>query len=77
MEKLNVCLTEWQVRIVLEGLNELEAKWRHINRTSQCEDEKSEYGNDLVELNMAKELIAESAVQKFGTSVSNFDRTPA
>lgn len=76
METLNVCLTEWQARIVLEALNELEAKWRHINPTTQCEDERAEYGNDLVELNMTKELIAASAAQKFGASVSNFDRTP-
>ena len=31
--------------------------------------------NDLIELNMTKEQIAESAVQKFGAFVTNFGRT--
>lgn len=77
MEKLSVCLTEWEARIVLEALNELEEKWRHINETTQDEDEQAETANDLVELNMTKKHIAETAIQLFGPSVASFSRTLA
>lgn len=50
---------------MLEALNGLEAKWREIYRATQSDDEKAEYGNDLVEPNMTRKQIAESAVQKF------------
>lgn len=76
MGKLNICLTEWQSRIVLEALNELEKKWQHVNRTTQDEDEQADTANDLIELNITKRHITEAASQTFGTSVTNFDRTP-
>ncbi|MBV9679892.1 MAG: hypothetical protein JO185_26390 [Acidobacteriaceae bacterium] len=75
MNKLNICLTEWQTRIILEALNELEKKWQHINQTTQDEDEQADYANDLVELSMTKRHVTEAAVQVFSRSVTNFDRT--
>ena len=41
MKKLNLCLNEWQARLVLEAIHELEAKWQKVNQTTQDEDEKS------------------------------------
>jgi hypothetical protein len=75
MEKLSICLTEWQARVVLEALNALEQKWQHVNATAQDEDDQEESANDLVELNIAKKYIAEAAVQLFGSSVVSSSRT--
>ena len=43
MNEVSICLTEWQARIVLEALGELEGKWQQINRTTQVEDEQADY----------------------------------
>ncbi len=75
MKKLNLCLSEWQARFVLQALNELEARWQTINRTTQDETERAEFANDLVELGMTKRQIENEAVEVFGRSVNKFGRT--
>ena len=40
MKKLNLCLNEWQARLVLEAILELEATWQKVNQTTQDEDER-------------------------------------
>lgn len=75
MDHLNVCLTHWQARIILEALKELEAKWGHINQTAQDEDQRAEYANDLIELEMVKDQLTNAAVKLFGPSVNKFDRS--
>ncbi len=75
MNEVSICLTEWQARIVLEALGELEGKWQHINRTTQDEDEQADYANDLIELGMTKRHITKAAIQVFGESVTKFERT--
>jgi hypothetical protein len=75
LNKLNLCLTEWQARIFLEAINELEAKGQRVNQTTENDDERAEYANDLVELGMTKRHIVENATQAFGEAVTDFDRT--
>jgi hypothetical protein len=76
LNKLNLSLTEWQVQIVLEALQELEQKWRQVNETTADEDEQSEYANDLIQLNMTKEHILKAATKVLGPGIGNFSRQP-
>ena len=72
---MNIELTEWQARHILEGLQELEAKWHCINQTADDEDVQAEYGNDVIELGMTKDHVREAALKAFGPSVILFDRS--
>ena len=74
--KLNLDLTEWQTRIVLEALSELEGKWQHINQATQDDDEQADYANDLIELSMTKRYITKTAIETFRESTIKFDCTP-
>lgn len=76
MSKVTVELLEWEARLVLVAISELEEKWRTICNTTTDEDVQADYGNDLVELRMAKESIQEKAVAEFGDQILTFDRTP-
>ena len=76
MNTLRLELTEWDARLVIEALKELETKWETISRTSHDEDEQAEYGNDLMILTDSKEKIVEAAKAVFGDSIATFDRTP-
>ena len=72
---MNIRLTEWHARYILEALEELEAKWHCINKTAEDEDMQADYGNDLIELGMTKDHVREAAVKAFGPSVTTFDRS--
>ncbi|HEX4227760.1 MAG TPA: hypothetical protein VHZ07_03760 [Bryobacteraceae bacterium] len=76
MSEATACLNEWETRYVLAALNELEVKWRAIQRASKDEDVIAEYRNDLVELIMTRDRIKSVAIDAFGSSVANFNRTP-
>jgi len=76
MNTLRLELTEWDARLVIAALKELEAKWETISRTSPDEDEQAEYGNDLMILTDSKEKIVEAAKLVYGESIATFDRTP-
>ena len=76
MKKLTVELLEWEVRLMLRAMAELEAAWAKRCATSGDEDEVAEYGNDLTELRIAKESFEDKATAAFGTDVTTFDRTP-
>lgn len=76
MSKVTVDLLEWEARLVLVAMAELEEKWRTICNTTTDEDVQADYGNDLVELRMAKESIQQKAVAEFGDQILIFDRTP-
>jgi hypothetical protein len=73
-KELKVCLNEWDARLIIQALAELETKWQHINETSPDEDEQAEYGNDLVILGETKDGFVEAAVQAFGESITTFSR---
>jgi len=75
-DKLTITLLPWEAKLLLESIAELEAKWTHINATSQDEDEVADLANDLVQLNIAKKHLTEAAVNAFGEWVVNFNRTP-
>ncbi len=72
---MNVSLTHWQARIILEALRELETKWRCANQCAPTEDQQAEYANDLIELAMVKDHLSEQAIKEFGPSVAEFDRS--
>ncbi len=76
MNTLKLDFTEWDARLVIEALKELETKWETISRTSLDEDEQAEYGNDLMILTDTREKIVEAAKRVYGESISTFDRTP-
>ena len=76
MTTLKLDLTEWDTRLVIEALKELETKWETISRTSLDEDEQAEYGNDLMILTDSKEKITKAATLVFGKSIAAYDRTP-
>jgi hypothetical protein len=75
MKKLKVELSEWEAKLLLEAVAELETKWSTICDTSDDPDEVADYGNDLIELRMVKESVTAQAVEAFGPAVTNFDRT--
>lgn len=76
MKKLTVELLEWEARLLLESLAELDAKWAKICETSDDPDEVADYGNDLIQLRLTKDALQEQAIAAFGPGVTNFDRTP-
>lgn len=71
MRKLNIDLTEWQTRIVIEALKELESKWLTINQSTTDENEQADYANDLVELGMTKDHIVQAAIKLFGKRIAS------
>ena len=75
MNILKLDLTEWDTRLLIEALKELEAKWETISRTSLDEDEQAEYGNDLMILKDSNEKIVETAQRVFGESIATYNRT--
>jgi hypothetical protein len=72
---MNVSLTHWQARMILEALRELETKWSCANQCAGDEDQPAEYANDLIELAIVKDELTEQAVKAFGPSVTTFDRS--
>ena len=72
---MTVSLSHWQARIVLEALRQLEAKWNCANQCAHDEDEQAEYANDLIQLGMVKDHFTAEAVNEFGPSVAEFDRS--
>jgi hypothetical protein len=75
-DNMTITLLPWEAKLLLESIAELEAKWTHINATSQDENEVADIANDLLQLNIAKRHLTEEAVKAFGDWVLNFDRTP-
>jgi hypothetical protein len=74
MKLLQLNLVESDVRLILEALHELEAKWAAICEASDDEDEIAEYGNDLIELRLLLKTTEAQAVDVFGNGVKNFSR---
>ena len=75
MKSVQLNLLESDTKFVLEALLTLEEKWASICSSSSDEDEIAEYGNDLVALRLFIEETKKIAVNSFGKSVLNFDRT--
>jgi len=74
--ELNIKLLPWQAKLLLEAAYELEEKWRHINNTSEDEDEVADVGNDLMDLITAREYLETEAIKAFGSWITDFDKTP-
>jgi len=74
--QLKLELDSYDARFILEALQELSDKWRHINRTTTDEDEQADYGNDVMFLDSRRERIERLAVEAFGPQVKNFSREP-
>lgn len=74
MKRLDLVLSESEMKMILWALAETDDKWAHICETSEDEDEIADYGNDLILLRSVTEDLAEKAVGVFGASVKNFSR---
>lgn len=69
-------LNNWEARLVLEAMRSLEAQWNAVIDGTEDEDVQSEYGNDLAQLEMARERIESAACVEFGPGVRVFSREP-
>ncbi|GLQ31064.1 hypothetical protein [Litoribrevibacter albus] len=74
MSRIDLVFAESELKIILEGLAELEAKTAHICETSDDDDEISDYGNDLIEIRLLLSSLKEKAVKEFGDHILNFSR---
>ncbi len=74
MSSFKLDLSESELKIVLEGLAELESKLARICDTSDNEDEVADYGNDLIEVRLLLKPLKEKACAQFGDQVLNFSR---
>ncbi len=73
---LQIPLSEWDARFIIEALKELERKWEAIIDASADEDVQADYGNNLVFLSETKDRFTDAAKSLFGEKVARFDRTP-
>lgn len=76
LPEMQIGLNERDTRFILEALEELEAKWRSVARTSRDEDVQAEYGMDAGVLSMTKDYFKEAAIRAFGPEVTKNERTP-
>ena len=76
MQEMNISLTNWEARFIIEALKQLEAKWLDINHTTEDEDEQAEYANDLSPLGLTKDRFISEATKVFGKSIATYDRAP-
>ncbi len=74
MSEFTLDLAESELKIILEGLIELEQKMAKVCETSNDEDEIADYGNDLIEVRLLLKPLKERAVAKYGNNILNFSR---
>jgi hypothetical protein len=74
MSRLNLELTESELKIILESLSELQSKFLGICDSSDDEDEIADYGNDLIEVRLLLNSLKEKSIEKFGSQILNFSR---
>lgn len=74
MSRITLDLAETELKIILEGIAELEQKMATICETSNDEDEIADYGNDLIEVRLLLKSLKEKAVEKYGEQIMNFSR---
>ncbi|WP_444995329.1 hypothetical protein [Aliikangiella sp. IMCC44359] len=74
MSRLTLDLAESELKIILEGLTELEQKMIKICETSEDEDEVADYGNDLIEVRLLLKPLQKKAIERFGEQILNFSR---
>ena len=72
MSTFTLDLAESELKIILEGLIELEQKMASICETSDDEDEIADYGNDLIGVRLLLKPLIEKAVAKYGEGIINF-----
>ena len=74
MSNFTLDLAQSELKIVLEGLIELEQKMARICETSENEDEIADYGNDLIEVRLLLKPLKEKAIAQYGEQILNFSR---
>ena len=60
-----------------DGFTQFKEGRRAINQTTEDEDKRAEFANDLVGLGMTKRQVVKEAVEVFGAGVNLFGRTAA
>jgi hypothetical protein len=71
---MKVELNEWRVKIILEALKTLDEKWQSVIASTDDEDVKADYGNDLALLHTLREGFEEMAIAEYGSNITNFSR---
>jgi len=72
VRELDLKLTDWEVRYLLDALSKEMSRLRQINSESDDEDEAADAGNDLLEMAGLFESLSEKAVATFGDQILNF-----
>jgi len=73
---LGLDFSESEAKILLESLISQESQLLRVCETSDDEDAVADAGNDLIELRLLLNRVRDSAVQKFGSRVTEFAKNP-
>ncbi len=74
IRELRINLTDWETRAILESVSKEMERLKHINATSQDEDEAADAGNDLLELSCLWDRLCQEAISIFGEQIKNFNQ---
>ena len=65
---------KWRANLVLEALHTLDRHWQALIDSTDDEDVKADYANDLIRLHILQEGFERKAVEEFGPNVTSFSR---
>ena len=74
IREMEVKLSDWETRCILESLSREMQRLRSINAESEDEDEAADAGNDYMEISGLYERLSENAVNVFDAQILNFSR---
>jgi len=74
IRELEVKLTDWETRYVLDSLSREMERLKIINAESEDEDEAADAGNDFMEISSLYESVSKSAIEVFGKKILDFGR---
>ena len=66
----------WRANMVLEALQNLDEKWQEIVNSTEDEDVKANYANDMIRLHILQEDLTYKAIEEFGPGIAKFSREP-
>ena len=69
-------IDRWRANMILEALHTLQEKWQRIVDSTDDEDVKADYGNDMLRLGVLRDGFTEKAVKEFGPGTTNFSHEP-
>lgn len=72
IRELELQLTDWEAKYVLEALSKEMTRLKIINQTSEDEDEAADAGNDYIELSGFFDKVSSKAKSTFGEQILTF-----